>query len=58
MALEDRPQVEIVEEIPSLEEERERGFVAGAILSGLLCAAVGFTVGFICGAGAGREQEP
>jgi len=57
VTLEDRPAVEIVEEMPSLEDERERAFVAGAIISGLLAAAVGFTVGFICGAGA-REQEP
>lgn len=47
--LEDRPRVEIVEELPSMEDERERAFMAGAILSGLLCAVVGFTVGFIFG---------
>lgn len=52
--LEDRPRVEIVEELPSLEAERERAFMAGALLSGLFCAVVGFTVGFILGA---KETE-
>lgn len=47
--LEDRPRVEIVEEIPSFDEERERAFIEGAIISGLFCAVVGFAVGFILG---------
>ena len=47
--LEDRPRVEIVEELPSLEDERERAFVSGALVSGLFCAVVGFTLGFILG---------
>lgn len=53
--LEDRPRVEIVEELPSLEDERERAFVNGALLSGLFCAVVGFTFGFILGSKETRQ---
>ncbi len=39
--------VEVVEELPSLEIERERYFVAGAVVGGLFAAALGFTLGWI-----------
>lgn len=45
----ERPRVEVVEEIPSVEVYERRAFVAGAVVSGVVCAIAGVTVGFMLG---------
>lgn len=51
---EDRPRVEVVEEIPSPATDELRAFIAGAVVSGVLCAIAGATFGFVLGA---RSRE-
>lgn len=57
----DRPRVEVVEEIPSPDANEIRAFVAGAVVSGVLCAIAGVTFGFMLGfnsrsSGEGRQR--
>jgi len=52
----DRPRVELVEEIPTSTDHERRSFIAGAVAGGLLCAIAGYTYGFIVGLRSREER--
>ena len=53
----ERPRVEVVEEIPSVEAYERRAFVAGAVVSGVVCAIAGVTFGFMLGQQSRAAEE-
>lgn len=55
---EDRPRVELVEEIPTNAEHERRSFIAGAVAGGLLCAIAGYTYGFVVGLRSREGRAP
>jgi len=54
----DRPPVELVEEIPTSAENERRSFIAGAVAGGLLCALAGYTYGFVVGLRSREGRAP
>jgi hypothetical protein len=54
----DRPPVELVEEIPTSAEHERRSFIAGAVAGGLLCAIAGYTYGFVLGLRSREGRAP
>jgi hypothetical protein len=55
---EDRPRVELVEEIPTSADHERRSFIAGAVAGGLICAIAGYTYGFVVGLRSRERSAP